>query len=157
MGEQRHSYDYWIDGQGQWVCEGNAVTDPQLFRLLSRSLFAADGGYFVRCEGEVHPVRIADAPLWVRYVHVTADAGEELTAVDIELEDGRREPLDAATLWTVGESALYCLSTPRRLKTRLGKVAYYELTRYLQIDGAGCFYFTIAGKRYNLRSEETSR
>jgi hypothetical protein len=151
---QRHSYDYYIDEHGGWFCEGNPVVEEQLFRILSRSLFERDGRYFVQCEGEIHPVRVADAPLWIRYVHVRTDPQGNLLAVDIELQDGRKEPLDARTLTVAHGQALYCRATRRHLKTRFGKVAYYELTRHLQMDTAEInFHFIIANQRYDIRPE----
>ena len=152
--EQKHVYDYYIDAQGNWFCEGNPVADRQLFRLLSRSLHQEDKRYFIRCEGEIHPVRVEDAPLWIRYVHIKKDTAGNLIEVEIELEDGRREPLAAETLTVRGNQALYCLAARRRLKARFGKVAYYELTQYLQTDDKGdSFYFIIDSRRYPVRSE----
>ncbi len=153
---QRHLYDYHIDAQGNWFCEGNPVVDEELCRVLSRSLFEQDGRYFIHCEGEVHPVRVADAPLWVRYVHIRTNPQGQLQAVDIELRDGRREPLAADTLSTAHNQGLYCRATRRELKARFGKVAYYELARHLQMDpGGATFYFTIAGQRFDIRPEFT--
>jgi len=143
---QQHLYDYYIDEHGRWFCEGNLVTDPQLFRLLSRSLFEEGGKTFLRCEGEVHPVRCADVPLWIRYVNITRDDQGKMAEVEIELDDGRRESLAADTLTVANENALYCLATRRRLKARFGKIAYYELTQYLETDGIQ-FYFLIGGRR----------
>ncbi len=151
---QRHTYDYFIDEHGSWFCEGNPVTDPQLFRLLSRSLFRQDEHYFLRCEGEVHPVRVADAPLWIRYVHVETDSHGSVASIHIELHDGRREPLHPETLRIAGNNALYCLATSRRLKARFGKIAYYEITRHLQMDDADQFYFIIGGERYSPHPEK---
>ena len=151
---QRHHYDYYIDAGGNWFCEGNPVVDEELYRLLSRSLFEQDGRHFVHCEGEIHHVRVADAPLWVRYVHLRSDSRGQLQSVDIELRDGRREPLAADTLTVAHDEALYCRATRRGLKARFGKVAYYELTRQLHMDpGSGTFYFIIADQRYDIRPE----
>jgi len=152
--DQIHTYDYYVDAKGDWFCEGNPVTDQQLLRMLSRSLYEQEGHYFIRCEGEVHPVRVSDAPLWIRYVHLKKNLQGGLIRVDIELEDGRREPLAADTLTTVNNETLYCLATRRRLKARFGKVAYYELTQHLQADDqSSVFYFTIDGRRYFVRPE----
>jgi uncharacterized protein len=152
--EQRHSYDYYIDEHGDWICEGNPVLEPQLFRLLSRSLFEREGRYFIRCEGEIHPVRVADAPLRIRYVHLHTGPQDELMRVEIELHDGRREDLAAATLSSARNHALYCSATDRRLKARFGKIAYYELARYLRMAADGSsFFFIIAGQRYDIRPE----
>jgi uncharacterized protein len=102
-------------------------------------------------------VRVADAPLWVRYVHLQTDSRGNLLSVDIELQDGRREPLDADTLSVAHSRALYCRATHRRLKARFGKIAYYELTRYLQTDAAETsFFFIIANQRFDIRTEASS-
>ncbi|MHC1742141.1 MAG: hypothetical protein AB9873_03800 [Syntrophobacteraceae bacterium] len=150
---QQHLYDYYIDELGRWFCEGNLVSDPELFRILSRSLFVQSGAYFIRCEGEVHPVRVADVPLWIRYVHIEASPDGRLHRVELELEDGRRELLDAETLSVRQDGAgLYALATSRKLPARFGKSAYYELTRYLTQDcESGPFYLVIGGRRFELR------
>lgn len=151
MAEQKHLYDYYIDGHGNWFCEGNPVTDPELFRMLSRSLFEKDGRYYLRCEGEVHPVRTADAPLWVRHVFIEQEAGGALRSVDIQLEDGRREPLRVETLSVKGDNALYCLATRKNLLARFGKWAYYELASHLSLDSdLGTYTLTVSGRTYRL-------
>jgi hypothetical protein len=152
--KQKHLYDYFIDERGNWFCEGNPVVDQQLFQMLSRSLFERAGSYFIRCEGEVHPVRVADAPVWIRYVHVRTDSDGNPASVELELQDGRRETLAAETLTTGGNDGLYCLATPRGLRARFSKIAYYELTRYLQMDENGMvFFLVIDGRRYDIGVE----
>lgn len=149
---QRHVYDYFVDEHGQWFCEGNPVIDNEVFRLLSRSLFEEDGKYYVRCEGEVHPVRVADAPLWVRYIHPGFSSHGELESVEIELTDGRREKLHPNTLILEGDSALYCLATRKNLKARFGKTAYYEIARYIDWnEQTQRFVITVGGKKYTIR------
>ncbi|WP_170161854.1 DUF1285 domain-containing protein [Desulfosoma caldarium] len=151
MARQKHVYDYVIDAHGTWFCEGNPVTDSDLFRMLSRSLFVKDGRYYVRCEGEVHPVRVADAPLWVRYVFLDEDSGGQIRAVHIQLEDGRREPLRPETLSVKEESALYCLATRRNLLARFAKPAYYELASRLTYEPeTQAYVLTVAGRSYRL-------
>ncbi|MFZ2446707.1 MAG: hypothetical protein WAW37_10145 [Syntrophobacteraceae bacterium] len=155
MAEQKHIYSYYIDRDGNWFCEDNPVDDPALFRMLSRALYEEDGRYFLRCEGEVHPVRVADAPLWVRYVHVRLDSEGELSGVEIELRDGRGEELDAQSLHAENPRALYCAATPRRLKARFAKTAYNELTRYLK-EAKGEYYLTIGGRKFVVWTEGDS-
>ncbi|MEJ5347709.1 MAG: hypothetical protein WHS46_03350 [Desulfosoma sp.] len=151
MPQQKHVYDYFIDAHGNWFCEGNPVTDPELFRMLSRSLFERDGRYYVRCEGEVHPVRVADAPLWVRYVFLDEDTDGNIQAVHIQLEDGRREALRPETLSVRAESALYCLATRKNLLARFAKPAYYELASRLVYDSQSQKYvLQVAGQSYRL-------
>jgi len=149
---QRHIYDYFIDEYGNWFCEGNPVEDPDLFRLLSRTLFEKGGKYFIRCEGEVHPVRVADAPLWIKYLHKTVDPKGNLAEVTIELTDGRKEKLDTNSLCIRGDSAIYCLATKRRLLARFGKIAYYELAQLLEWDEQKNKYFLpIGGKKIEIK------
>ncbi len=151
-GPQRHVYDYFIDEQGRWFCEGNPVEDAALFRMLSRSLFHRDGRYYVRCEGEVHPVRVADAPLWVRYVFIEEDASGAIRNVRIRLEDGREENLRPETLEIRNDSALYCRATRKGFPARLGKVAYYELAHRIVWDSERDQYFlTVNGSRHTIR------
>lgn len=128
---QKHIYRYVIDGHGNWFCEGNPVTDKDLLKILSASIFEKEGRYYIRCEGEIHPVEVEDAPLWVKYLHIRRNQKGEIEAIDIELTDGRLEPLRPETMWIEGESGLYCLATRKNLKTRFGKIAYYELANNL--------------------------
>jgi uncharacterized protein len=151
---QRHQYDYFVDEYGNWFCEGNPVTDEQLFQMLSQSLFQRDGRYFIRCEGEIHPVRAADAPLWIRYVFPQKGSDDRLTKVELELQDGRRELLDPRSLSVAHGYALYCLTTPRRIRTRFGKVAYYELAEYFQeAQETGTFYLVVGDTRFEIKPE----
>ncbi|SFM66079.1 DUF1285 domain-containing protein [Thermodesulforhabdus norvegica] len=146
---QKHVYDYYIDEHGQWFCEGNPVLDRQLLRMLSRSLFEEEGKYFLRCEGEIHPVRVADAPLWVRYVHIQLSDDGGIETLEIELTDGRKEELRVDTLRIKDNRALYCLATKKNLKARFSKTAYYELARYIEWDEDTRRYFVqISGKKY---------
>ena len=159
MKECKHVYNYRIDCHGNWFCEGNPVDDPALFRMLSRSLFEERGKYFVRCEAETHPVHVDDAPLWVRYVHIRATPDGELSRVEIELRDGRAEQLDPESLRSEDQASLYCTATPRALKARFAKTAYYELTRFLKEDEErGELYFDIGGRRFVVRkTRETQK
>lgn len=128
---QKHVYDYLIDKNGNWFCEGNPVTDRELLRILSSSIFEKEGRFYIRCEGEIHPVRVEDAPLWVKYVHIKRNPDGEIESIEMELTDGRRELLRPETLWIEGEAGLYCLASRKNLKARFGKVAYYELANDL--------------------------
>jgi hypothetical protein len=147
--DQEHLYHYYIDEEGYWFCEGQPVLDPELVAILSRSLSEKDRRYFVHCEGEVHPVTVADAPLVVRHVHLRHGPDLSLEAVEIELLDGRREPLDAETLESSPANILYCRATLARLRARFARSGYYEFMRHLQMEGEyERFYVKIKGRRY---------
>ncbi|MCX7822385.1 MAG: DUF1285 domain-containing protein [Syntrophobacterales bacterium] len=129
---QKHVYHYFIDGNGNWFCEGNRVTDRELLKILSSSIFEMEGRYYIRCEGEIHPVEVQDAPLWVKYVHINPGLEEgDIESIEIELTDGRKELLRPETLWIEGETGIYCLASRKNLRARFGKIAYYELAKYI--------------------------
>lgn len=137
------SYDYYIDAQGAWFCEGNPVTDRELMSRLSCSLRPDGPGYKIVCEGEVHPVRAADAPLTVASV----DLGPEGGPVGLTLTDGRRFDLPDNLL--VGpDNVLYARLGRHNLLARFERRPYYELTKRLAEDEAGFFIPNGSGKCY---------
>ncbi len=154
----QHSYHYLIDAHGNWFCQGIPVLDRDVFKVLSQSIRQrGKDAYFVRCEGEEHGVQVMDAPLFVHCVHVDLDSAGQLLHVEIELTDGRQESLAAETLETFNKNSLYCLATPHRLRAKFGKLAYYELTRYLQATtDEETFYLIIEGKRFDISQKVES-
>jgi len=154
---QKHVYHYVIDKNGDWFCEGNPVLDRDLLKILSASLFEREGRYYIRCEGEIHPVDVEDAPLWIKYVYISKNAEGGIESIDIELTDGRKEPLKPETLWLEAESSLYCLATRKNLKARFGKIAYYEIANNISWDeSAECYYITIKGQNFHIYTKRTS-
>ncbi|MGC8720101.1 MAG: hypothetical protein ACP5TY_08845 [Thermodesulforhabdaceae bacterium] len=148
---QKHIYHYVIDRNGNWFCEGNPVLDRDLLKILSSSLFEKDGRYYIRCEGEIHPVEVEDAPLWVKYVHISRNVEGEIEKIEIELIDGRKEILRPETLWLEGESGLYCLATRKNLRTKFGKIAYYELANNISWQEENHSYcLEVNGRTYNI-------
>lgn len=148
---QKHIYHYTIDRNGDWFCEGNPVADRDLLKILSTSLFEKDGRYYIRCEGEVHPVEVEDAPLWVKYTYIFKNSSGEIEKVEIELTDGRREVLRPDTLWLEGESGLYCLASRKKLRTKFGKIAYYELANEIcWQENSKSYCLVVAGKTYTI-------
>jgi hypothetical protein len=148
---QKHIYHYLIDRNGDWFCEGNPVLDRDLLKILSTSLFEKDGHYYIRCEGEVHPVEVEDAPLWVKYTHISRNSSGEIEKIEIELTDGRREILRVETLWLEGESGLYCQASRKKLRTKFGKIAYYELANEINWQESSKSYcLVVDGKTYTI-------
>ncbi|MBF0508898.1 MAG: DUF1285 domain-containing protein [Deltaproteobacteria bacterium] len=149
------TYKYRIDSDGLWFCEGNPVTDEHLLSTLSSSMFYRGEELFLRCEGEVHQVIPDDAPLVVRSLGITENGTGEPAAVILILNDRRRMPLLPETLTISRANVLYCLSTPKKFRTRFSKQAYYHLTRYLKQDPeTGDFFFLIHGRPHIIRQEE---
>lgn len=139
-------YHYKIEADGGWWCENNPVGDQDLFRQLSRSLFARDGRYFVRCQGEVHPVEVVDAPLMVADVDFASDAEGRLIGATLHLADGRAYPL-TDSLTASDDNRLYALVGPRSLRAAFDRQAYYRLTTLLAQDGDR-FYIPVGGRNF---------
>ena len=150
---QRHVYDYRITDQGQWVCQGNPVLDSDLVCLLSRSLRQdAQGKYRVRCQGEVHPVRVEDAPLLVERLELSLDRQGCLERVELVLADGRVFGL-TDTLAVSTQNKLYATPDRPGLEALFSRRAFYELTRFMDQDDQG-YYIPVAGKRFHIKARE---
>lgn len=143
-GRQLHTYYYFIDTDGEWWCGDNRVADPDLKRLLSRSLRFDGRGHWVRCEGETHPVVVADAA--VRISRVELKTGfQGLTGVTLILEDGRQRPL-GNELWVSTDNALYTRLPGSGLSARFLRQPFYDLTAHLDQEGE-MFFLTVAGRK----------
>jgi uncharacterized protein len=146
-------YQYFVDREGDWWCEGWPVDDPDLRDQLSRSLHTDGGRLFLRCDGEVHPVAVEITPLFVRDVEPVTGADGTLEAVAVRLRDGRRQPLRADTLRVDGEQRLYCDAGDPPLPAMFFRPAFYRLMRYLDEDD-GRYYVRIAGHEWTIRQAE---
>ncbi len=150
-------YDYRITARGEWLCEGNPIQDPDLLRLLSCSLTGdRNGRFWVKCQGETHPVRVEDAPLLVERLEPETDDRGRLQGVVIVLADKRVFALDD-TLRLSPSNRLYLTIRKINLEALPARGPFYELTRYLEQDRRG-YYIPVAGKHYYVQSrEETGR
>ncbi len=146
-------YDYRITAQGNWICQGNPVNDPDLACLLSRSLSAdPKGGFLVRCQGEVHPVRVEDAPLRVDGLEIRTDTQGRPVRVELILADGRVFGL-SDNLTVSDSNRLYLTLMELGLEALFSRRAYYELTRYMDQDNHG-YYIPLAGERFYIKARK---
>ena len=142
-------YQYFIDGEGDWWCDGWPVDDLELRDALSSQLYHRDGQLLVCCEDEEHPGVFQVAPLFVQDVDCQLDADGGLSRVEIVLQDGRREMLRAETLGVDGTHRLFCLAGEARLQALFFRPAFYRLMDHLHAEGARHF-LTIAGERFEI-------
>jgi len=154
-GAPGRTYQYFIDREGDWWCEGWPVDDHDLRDQLSRSLFRRAGRLALRCEGEVHPVAVEVAPLFVRDVDPVAGDGGALVSIEVTLLDGRREALRPGTLRADEQERLFCDAGEPPLPALFFRPAYYRLMRYLEEDD-GRYFVRIGGRDWTIRHERAS-
>ena len=148
---QKRLYDFRIDAQGRWFCQGNPVIDPDLLCLLGRGLYKTEEGYKVRCQGEVHPVIVADAPYLVSDLNLELDPAGKLAAVELVLNDGRAFPLSDA-LSVSAENVLYVrlgAGPGSLMEARFARRPFFELMRFLEKEG-GKYFIRVAGRCFYL-------
>lgn len=147
------TYQYFIDRDGDWWCEGWPVDDLELRDSLSRTLFREDGQLLVRCDGEVHPVATEVAPLFVRDVELREGQAGDLAEVELRLHDGRREALRADTLRVDAGGRLFCDASDVALPALFLRPVFYRLMRYLEGEPGG-YYLRIGGREWAVRSPD---
>lgn len=147
--DQLHIYNYFIDSKGTWFCEGNQILDPDLLKALSRSLRFDGRTHWVRCQGETHPVEVADTPLIVTGLELKAE-GMSLLRAEMTLNDGRTAWL-APPLWVGADNALYTTLLPSKLKARFNRRTFYQLTAFLQSRG-DVFYISLAAGEITIKN-----
>lgn len=141
--------DIFIDARGDWHADGVKMVHKKILRLFRDSLESDDaGGYRIRIENEVCPVRVEDAPFVV--CRVVADAAGGLCAA---LNDGRVEPFRPETLSRRGDTALYCL-VRGGVRARIGLSAYPDIISMIDQDAAtGEYVFRVADGEFLIRKE----
>lgn len=131
---------------GRWYADGQAISNPRIARLFSRSVRrAADGSYELRIAEERAPVTIDDTP----YVVIGAAVDPTGTAW-IDLNDDTREVLDPRSLAIGADDVLYCAVKHGREPARFLRPAYYQLAEHITADAGGGFVFHSAAGRFPL-------
>lgn len=129
---------------GRWYADGQAIANPRIARLFSRSVHrTADGAYELRIAEERAPITIDDTP----YV-VTGAVVDPAGAAWLDLNDGTREVLDPESLSVGADDVLYCAVKHGRERARFLRPAYYQLADHIAADAGGGFVFHTAAGRF---------
>ena len=122
-----------LDGEGRWVHEGDVIRNQRLCQLFDES-FRVDEAGEVRLElgDEWCFVKAEETAYFVRRARDDGDGG-----VILALNDGSDEPLDPATLMSLGDGALYCRVKGGRYPARLLRAAYHHVIHHLDVDESG--------------------
>jgi len=129
----RRGFPLHMDRQGNFSFEGDAVTHPGVVRLFRASLDATEAGEVtLGIEGKWVYLKLADLPL--RALRVDQPRGQQETGPQLILDDGRRLPLDPASLWEQPDAGLRCevpaRGSGRPLGVRLSNTAAIDLSQW---------------------------
>jgi len=144
--------DLRIDREGRWFAGGREVIHEKIFRLFCDSLVLEEDGYHIRIDHMENPVAVEDAPISVRSVFVenTAEGNDIIWTV---LSDGRRLPLDPATLRAPAADAVYCgVDDGRGFEARFSRFALQQLGTLLEEgDDPDSFHLHLNGGTFEIK------
>lgn len=128
----RRGFPLHMDRQGNFSFEGDPITHPGVVRLFRANLDVTERGEVtVGLDGKWVYLKLDDLPL--RALRVDKPRGDE-TVPALLLDDGRRVPLDPATLWEQPNAGLRCTvpaqGSGRPLGVRFGNAAMIDLAEY---------------------------
>ena len=135
---------------GEWYCDGQRIENRRIADLFARSVQRRDGGgYELRVADERAAIEVEDTPYVVRGVRVRA-AGAD--GVDVELNDGSAEPLDADSLVIGAGDVLYCAVKGGAEAARFTRSAYHQLAAFFREIEPGRFALVLAGRVHAIAS-----
>lgn len=129
----RRGFPLHMDRQGNFSFEGDPITHPGIVKLFRAGLDVTETGEVtVGVDGKWVYLKLDDLPL--RALRVERPGGEE-SGPQLLLDDGRRVPLEPATLWEEPDAGLRCTvparGSGRPLGVRLGNTAAVDLTAWM--------------------------
>lgn len=132
----RRGFPLRMDRQGHFAFEGDAVTHPGVVALFRAGLDVNEAG---ECELHVADqwtyLKVDDLPL--RALRVENPSAED-DRPTLLLDDGRRVPLDPASLWEEPEHGLRCTVPSQRsarpIGVRFSNTATMDLSKWMVWD-----------------------
>lgn len=130
------------NAHGVWFHDGQAVEHPGVREAFDRWIDRAeDGRYILKNDANWAYVEVEGAPVFVLRTH-EGEGGFEL-----ELSDGRREPLRTDTLRQDAEGFLFCTVREGRLPAQFTVTALMDLETRLEEGDGGIALVTPGGDR----------
>lgn len=132
-----------LDREGRWFHDGVLVEHPKIVEAFNRGLERdGEGRYVLRFGDDWCFVAVEDAPLQVEAATETGGA------VQLELSNGRAEPLRPETL-SLKDGVLYCVAESG-LAARFGRSAHFSLGSRLE-ERPGGYVLVLGGREWPLR------
>jgi hypothetical protein len=145
-------YQYRVDTEGRVFHDGSEVVDPLTLRFFLLAMTRTpEGRWLAVCQGEQNWFEADETPFVVQRVRsVTRDGS--LDGLDLVLAGDYREPLDPATLESVG-GRLYCRVRRSAFPARFGRLALQHIAPHL-LDQGGRPSLVVGGRRYPILARE---
>ncbi len=149
------SSEIFINGQGEWLYEGNKIVHPEVLGLFKRSLIVDEttGEFFIDYKGKRAPVKVAETPYFIRDAVVKRDLAGNLLEVILEIDDGSRESLDPESLTLDANGVLQVKIRSGKFAARCLAAAHFRIAELLETDAEGGFFIMINQNRFNLQEK----
>lgn len=149
------SGEIFINGQGEWLYEGNKIVHPEVLGLFKRSLIVDEttGDFFIDYKGKRAPVKVAVTPYFIRDAVVKKDQYGNLLEVILEIDDGSRESLDPESLSLDASGVLQVKVKSGKFAARCLAAAHFRIAELLETDTESGFFIVINQKRFNLEEQ----
>jgi hypothetical protein len=141
-----HNSSIRFGRDGVWYADGEPIANERIAALFSRHVRRRDGGgYELRIADERAPIEVEDTP------YVVVGVSRSPQAIEVELNDGTREPLDPSSL-EVGEGeVLSCRVKQGTERARFLRPAYYQIAPQMFEKEAGRFILRVGQREYAIR------
>ncbi len=152
---EKESSEYiYIDDRGDWWYEGNRIIHPEVLKLFKSSLEVdpVSGALKIDYRGKQAPVKVAKTPFFVQDITPEFDSEGRLRQVELQLDDGSREPLDPATLGLDGDGVLRVRVKAGRFAALCLPTAHFRLAELFREDDDAGFVLELGGERYPVRT-----
>jgi hypothetical protein len=131
---------------GRWYADGDPIENRRIAELFARHVERApDGSYRLRIGDEQVRIEIDDTP----YVVTAVSEGPD--GLEIHLNDGSVERMDARSLQVGDGEVLYCAVKGGAERARFLRAAYYQIARHFAESGPGTYVFRHGESAHRIR------
>jgi hypothetical protein len=131
---------------GVWYADDEPIANRRIADLFSRHVHRrADGGYELRIADERAAIEVEDTP------YVVVGVTRTPASIDVELNDGTREPLDPSSLEVGENEVLYCRVKRGTERARFLRPAYYQIAPQTFEKEGGRFVLRVGQSEYAIR------
>jgi hypothetical protein len=133
---------------GRWYADGEPIANRRIADLFSRHVRRdPQGGYVLRIGPETASIVVEDTP----YVVIGTRKGRG-GGIEIELNDGSVEALDADSLRLGPDDVLYCRVKKGAERARFLRPAFHQVARYIEETRPGIFVLRLGGRAHPIAS-----